>query len=169
MIPLCLITRQYLWQLVCQKVDGFLSGSDGVEEEPVQAPTSISISRRSSSDSIIVTKASFRSLLNYWSNQYQIVRYYLDFCKRPPKWCNCSPDCKIPYGRCHCGCGEWTKTKGFYNEHGLYVEVGPAKYAPGHNPNLSPSQLRDTLGIKRSKVPQHIIGKERIQDGLYEW
>jgi len=86
---------------------------------------------------------------------------------RKPKKCNCSPDCNIPYGRCHCGCGQLTKIKGFYNEYGMYIEVGPAKYAPGHDPNLSPSQSRDVLGITRPKIPQRIIGKKRIRDGLY--
>lgn len=57
--------------------------------------------------------------------------------------CGCSPECAIPYGTCHCGCGEKTwvatqtqRTRGF-------VKGEPVKYVKGHAGRHVVHQLSD--------------------------
>lgn len=52
----------------------------------------------------------------------------------PPSGCICGrPDCSIPFGYCHCGCGRKTKTAKHSNPTRMEFKGNPIRYIHGHH------------------------------------
>lgn len=57
--------------------------------------------------------------------------------------CDCSPDCTIPYGYCHCGCGEKTNIIKWSNKPRGDVKGEPRRYINGHGSRIKPADFPD--------------------------
>jgi hypothetical protein len=57
----------------------------------------------------------------------------------PPGLCICRDlNCKIPFGECHCGCGEKTTIAKYHFPHNGYFKGMPARYIKGHQGRIRP-------------------------------
>jgi hypothetical protein len=78
----------------------------------------------------------------------------------PPGLCICrNPNCKIPYGLCHCGCGENTgiAKQSATTYYGL-IKGMPRKFRPGHNNTKHPIALGPRLGKQQSRYYYRLKG-----------
>lgn len=92
----------------------------------------------------------------------------------PPFHCYCGkPDCKIPYGLCHCGCKGKTKISTITHSQHKWIKGQPILYICGHNRWPRP-KLEDAIPFKIDGVYCRLIpltkGFYAIVDAAdYEW
>jgi len=94
----------------------------------------------------------------------------------PPGLCICrNPECAIPYGLCHCGCGQQTKLAN-YNDHrdrSFFKKGRPTKFLKGHQFCIK-RDIEDAAPFKIDGVYCRLIplskGYYSIVDATdYEW
>jgi hypothetical protein len=63
--------------------------------------------------------------------------------------CGCTPECAIPYGTCHCGCGVLTRIAPQGSAERGWTKGQPVRYKRGHAPRAIEHRLSDLDSTKR--------------------
>jgi|SRR5579863_1464187 len=86
------------------------------------------------------------------------------------------PIFNIPYGLCHCGCGEKTTLAPHSASRGGWIKGQPIRYLAGHNKRLRRPPLDDKLFVFKGELCRrislgkvHTIVSEADYDFLMQW
>lgn len=75
---------------------------------------------------------------------------------------------KIPYGYCHCGCGQRTKISKYNDKTNGYVANEPRRFISGHNHRgkKAPRKFCTVCHIEKEATPEFFHRDKRAYDGL---
>jgi hypothetical protein len=71
----------------------------------------------------------------------------------------------VPYGYCHCGCGQRTKSAKYTDNRRGYIKGQPACFLPGHYARVQPKQ--PCQGAAKSILAK--VDRTSTPDGCHEW